>query len=107
MADPEPDTDTVDWVSGLTRRQATLTEPQIVMVADWLSGKNKTVLEKHGTNVSEVYEFLRRQKQIPAKLDANNPDEYKKWLRKKLIDPEFVMLISPILRKLEFNFGGL
>lgn len=107
VADPEPDTDTVDWVSGLTRRQATLTEPQIVMVADWLSGKNKTVLEKHGTNVSEVYEFLRRQKQIPAKLDANNPDEYKKWLRKKLIDPEFVMLISPILRKLEFNFGGL
>lgn len=107
VTDPEPDTDTVDWVSGLTRRQATLTEPQIVMVADWLSGKNKTVLEKHGTNVSEVYEFLRRQKQIPAKLDANNPDEYKKWLRKKLIDPEFVMLISPILRKLEFNFGGL
>lgn len=107
VTDPEPDTDTVDWVSGLTRRQATLTEPQIVMVADWLSGKNKTVLEKHGTNVSEVYEFLRRQKQIPAKLDPNNPDEYKKWLRKKLIDPEFVMLISPILRKLEFNFGGL
>lgn len=107
VADPEPDTDTVDWVSGLTRRQATLTEPQIVMVADWLSGKNRTVLEKHGTNVSEVYEFLRRQKQIPSKLDANNPDEYKKWLRKKLIDPEFVMLISPILRKLEFNFGGL
>ena len=55
----------------------------------------------------ETDEFLRRQKQIPAKLDANNPDEYKKWLRKKLIDPEFVMLISPILRKLEFNFGGL
>jgi plasmid replication initiation protein len=106
VADPEPDTDTVDWVSGLTRRQATLTEHQIVMVADWLSGKNKTVLEKHGTNASEVYEFLRRQKQIPARLDANNPDEYKKWLRKKLIDPEFVMLISPILKKLEFNFGN-
>ena len=107
VADPEPDTDTVDWVSGLTRRQATLTEPQIVMVADWLSGKNKTVLEKHGTTVSDVYEFLRRQKQIPSRLDTNNVDEYKKWFRKKLIDPEFVMLISPILRKLEFNFGNV
>ncbi len=107
VADPEPDTDTVDWVSGLTRRQATLTEPQIVMVADWLSGKNKTVLEKHGTNVSEIYEFLRRQKQIPARLDANNLDEYRKWFRRKLIDPEFVMLISPILKKLEFNFGNV
>lgn len=107
VADPEPDTDTVDWVSGLTRRQATLSESQIVMVADWLSGTNKTVLEKHGTNVSEVYEFLRRQKQIPSRLDANNPAEYKKWLRKKLIDPEFVMLISPILKKLEFNFGNV
>jgi len=105
VADPEPDT--VDWVSGLTRRQATLTEPQIVMVADWLSGKNKTVLEKHGTTVSDVYEFLRRQKQIPSRLDTNNVDEYKKWFRKKLIDPEFVMLISPILRKLEFNFGNV
>lgn len=105
--EPEPDTDTVDWVSGLTRRQATLTEPQIVMVADWLSGKNKTVLEKHGTTVSDVYEFLRRQKQIPSRLDTNNVDEYKKWFRKKLIDPEFVMLISPILRKLEFNFGNV
>ena len=105
VADPEPDT--VDWVSGLTRRQATLTEPQIVMVADWLSGKNKTVLEKHGTTVSDVYEFLRRQKQIPYRLDTNNVDEYKKWFRKKLIDPEFVMLISPILRKLEFNFGNV
>lgn len=107
VADPEPDTDTVDWVSGLTRRQATLSEAQILMVADWLSGTNKTVLEKHGTNASQVYEFLRRQKQIPARLDANNPDEYKKWLRKKLIDPEFVMLISPILKKLEFNFGNV
>lgn len=107
VADPEPDTDTVDWVSGLTRRQATLSEAQILMVADWLSGTNKTVLEKHGTNVSQVYEFLRRQRQIPAKLDVNNPDEYKKWFRRKLIDPEFVMLISPILKKLEFNFGNV
>ena len=105
VADPEPDTDTVDWVSGLTRRQATLTESQIVMVADWLSGKNKTVLEKHGTNVSDVYEFLRRQKQIPSRLDTYNLDEYRKWFRKRLIDPEFVMLISPILKKLDFNFG--
>ena len=48
VAEQNPDTDTVDMFSGLTTRQATLTERQVVMLADWLTGQNPRPLAEHG-----------------------------------------------------------
>ena len=87
-----------------SKKKLVLTEAQLDMVSDWLSGNNGSrKLENSGLTVSQFYEYLRKNRLIPLNLDVNNPAVYKKWLIEKLSHPDFVEAISPFLKKLGFR----
>ena len=105
---PESDFDYLFFGSGkpdkISKKKLVLTEAQLDMVSDWLSGNNGSrKLENSGFTVSQFYEYLRKNRLIPLNLDVNNPAVYKKWLIEKLSHPDFVEAISPFLKKLGFR----
>ena len=105
---PESDFDYLFFGAGksdkISKKKLVLTEAQLDMVSDWLSGNNGSrKLENSGFTVSQFYEYLRKNRLIPLNLDVNNPAVYKKWLIEKLSHPDFVEAISPFLKKLGFR----
>lgn len=87
-----------------SKKKLVLTEAQLDMVSDWLSGNNGSrKMENSGLTISQFYEFLRKNRLVPLNLDVNNPAVYKRWLIEKLSNPDFVEAISPFLKKLGFR----
>lgn len=105
---PESDFDYLFFGAGkpekISRKKLVLTEAQLDMVSDWLSGNNGSrKMENSGLTISQFYEFLRKNRLVPLNLDVNNPSVYKRWLIEKLSNPDFVEAISPFLKKLGFR----
>ena len=96
---PESDFDYLFFGAGksdkISKKKLVLTEAQLDMVSDWLSGNN-------GSR-KQFYEYLRKNRLVPLNFDVNNPAVYKRWLIEKLSSPDFVEAISPFLKKLGFR----
>lgn len=87
--------------SDLTLREATLSESQMVMIADWLSGWNKRYAEQHGVSISRFVNFLVKEKLIKANLDVNDAEFFRSFLVGRLANPYFVRKIyDPWLKNL-------
>ena len=112
------ETDVMDLFNDLTPRQATLSERQSDMYADWLSGFSepsekvkqtqniKIDIAKH---VSLFVSYLQRErlpdgKQMLAPYEANNVEQYRNKLVQYLSRPDFVQKIyEEFLRPLGFR----
>ena len=105
-SEPDPVEDTVDMFTGLTTRQATLTEKQIAMYADKLTDGGSTQVqseigEKFWQFVSKKF---RKDPTFSITFGQTDGEGYRDWVAEKLENSEFVQLIyDPFLKALEFK----
>lgn len=107
---PDPDLDTIDISSGLTRRQATLSDEQIEKYADFLTNP-ASGLKREKPDLDTLYlvfrlhEYLLKNYKDLKRIDINTDmSGYKKWMQEKLADPDFVHLIyKPFLKQTGFD----
>ena len=105
-SEPDPVEDTLDMFTGLTTRQATLTEKQIAMYADKLTDGGSTqvqseVGEKFWQFVSKKF---KKDPSFSITFGQTDGEGYRAWVAEKLENPEFVQLIyDPFLKALDFK----
>lgn len=105
-SEPDPVEDTLDMFTGLTTRQATLTEKQIAMYADKLTDGGSTQVqseigEKFWQFVSKKF---KKDPTFSITFGQTDGEGYRDWVAEKLENPEFVQLIyDPFLKALEFK----
>lgn len=97
------DTQTLDLFFKISYDQAILSEAQIEMYSDFLSGNNFKKNEA-GYDYKKFLAWLRKNKPSKEYALFTNRDFFKGWLAKQLLNPDFVMEIyDPWLTNLGFK----
>lgn len=87
----------------LSYEDAVLSEKQLVMVADWLSGNNKTYAIRRNVNIFKFYEIMKAQYMRDKVISFKDTLAYRDFLIEKLAVPDFVReFYDPWLKQLGF-----